>query len=182
MILQADSHDDRVKHYKNKFLWLKKESSRTYFPWGWLRGLYWVNFLIMFWKNTEWNIWLWLYERKYDEGTWTTVWGREGDQAVIIFHVVFSRSEWHEGGELFRFNLLFSFRFHRDFISFYKAVHSLPITVVIFFSLLYHPRYNPFFNGKIIFIWVILKMEQESRRQFFVSKADHFPRLPLVIL
>jgi hypothetical protein len=30
-------------------------------------------------------------------------------------------------GEFFRFNLLCSFRFHRDFISFHKAVHSLTI-------------------------------------------------------
>jgi len=37
-------------------------------------------------------------------------------------------------GEFFRFNLLCSFRFHRDFISFHKAVHSLTITVVIFFN------------------------------------------------
>ena len=35
--------------------------------------------------------------------------------------------------EFFRFNLLCSFRFHRDFISFHKAVHSLKIIVVIFF-------------------------------------------------
>ena len=36
-------------------------------------------------------------------------------------------------GEFFRFNLLCSFRFHRDFISFHKAVHSLTIILVIFF-------------------------------------------------
>ena len=52
-------------------------------------------------------------------------------------------------GEFFRFNLLCSFRFHRDFISFHKAVHSLAITVVIFFNS--HSSNSLLFDEEIFF-------------------------------